>query len=75
MGLDSVLVITDEVDENLLLASRNLPNVLVVEPRYADPLSLVHLQEGAGDQGRDRRSSRRCWHERRTVQASSTKAA
>ena len=45
MGLDSVLVITDNLDENLLLASRNLMNVLVVEPRYADPLSLVHYKK------------------------------
>lgn len=45
MGLDSVLVIADEIDENLYLASRNLPNVLVVEPRYADPLSLVHYKK------------------------------
>jgi large subunit ribosomal protein L4 len=45
MGLDSVLVIADTVDENLLLASRNLPNVLVVEPRYADPLSLVFYKK------------------------------
>ena len=44
MGLDSVLVIADQVDENLMLASRNLPNVLIVEPRYADPLSLVHYK-------------------------------
>jgi large subunit ribosomal protein L4 len=41
----SVLVIADEVDENLYLASRNLANVLVVEPRYADPLSLVHYKK------------------------------
>lgn len=41
MGLSSVLVITDSVDDNLYLASRNLKNVLVVEPRYADPLSLI----------------------------------
>jgi len=45
MGLQSVLVIADEVDENLYLASRNLANVLVVEPRYADPLSLVHYKK------------------------------
>jgi large subunit ribosomal protein L4 len=45
MGLDSVLVIADEVDDNLLLASRNLANVLVVEPRYADPLSLVFYKK------------------------------
>ena len=45
MNLDSVLVIADTVDENLYLASRNLPNVLIVEPRYADPLSLVHYKK------------------------------
>ena len=45
MKLDSVLVIADEVDENLYLASRNLGNVLVVEPRYADPVSLVHYKK------------------------------
>src|SRR5690242_1357977 len=45
MGLDSVLVITDQMDDNLLMASRNLANVLVVEPRYADPLSLVHFKK------------------------------
>ncbi len=45
MGLSSVLVISHEIDENLLLASRNLTNVLVVEPRYADPLSLVHFKK------------------------------
>jgi large subunit ribosomal protein L4 len=43
MGLGSVLVLTDGLDENLWLASRNLPNVLVLEARQADPLSLVHF--------------------------------
>ena len=41
MGLAEVLIITDEVDENLFLSSRNLPNVLVLEARHADPVSLV----------------------------------
>ena len=41
MGLDHVMIITETVDDNLFLASRNLKNVLVVEPRYADPLSLI----------------------------------
>jgi large subunit ribosomal protein L4 len=45
MNLDSVLVIADQVDENLYLASRNLVNILVVEPRYADPVSLVHYRK------------------------------
>lgn len=40
-GVDSVLVITDEIDENLWLSSRNLHNVLVLEAHEADPVSLV----------------------------------
>jgi len=45
LGLESVLVIADVVDDNLALASRNLPNVLVVEPRYTDPLSLLFYKK------------------------------
>jgi len=45
LGLDSVLIITDSVDENVYLATRNLPHVAVVEPRYADPLSLIHYKK------------------------------
>ena len=45
MGLDSVMVISDSIDDKLALASRNLPNVLVTEPRYADPLSLVFYKK------------------------------
>jgi large subunit ribosomal protein L4 len=44
MGLEQVLLITDGVDENLLLSSRNLPNVLVLDVQHADPVSLVHYQ-------------------------------
>ena len=42
---DWLAEIADQLDDNLLLASRNLANVLVVEPRYADPLSLVHYKK------------------------------
>ena len=45
MNLESVLVITEEVNENLYLASRNLGHVLVVEPRYVDPLALVYYKK------------------------------
>jgi len=45
MNLQSVLVISEEVGDNLYFASRNLANVLVVEPRYADPVSLVHYKK------------------------------
>jgi large subunit ribosomal protein L4 len=45
MGLESALIITDSMDDNLYLASRNLKNILIVEPRYADPLSLIHYKK------------------------------
>jgi large subunit ribosomal protein L4 len=45
MGIsDSLLLITDELDDNLMLSSRNLPNVLVLEVAEADPVSLIRYQ-------------------------------
>lgn len=44
MGLDQVLIITDNYDENLYLSSRNLENVLVLEAKHADPVNLVRFQ-------------------------------
>lgn len=41
LGVESALLVTDDLNDNLMLASRNLPNVLVLEPRHADPVSLV----------------------------------
>jgi large subunit ribosomal protein L4 len=41
MGFDEVLVITDEVDNNLTLSSRNLHNVQVIAARHANPVTLV----------------------------------
>ena len=41
MGFEGLLVITEEVDRNLLLSSRNLPNVEVMAVRHANPVSLV----------------------------------
>jgi large subunit ribosomal protein L4 len=43
LGLDRVLIITDDIDDNLYLSARNLPNVLVLEPRHADPVSLLRF--------------------------------
>jgi large subunit ribosomal protein L4 len=45
MGLAHVLILTDELDENLFLSSRNLPNVLVLEARHADPVSLMRYEK------------------------------
>ena len=44
MGFERVLIITDEIDDNLYLSARNLPNVLVLEPRQADPVSLLRFE-------------------------------
>jgi large subunit ribosomal protein L4 len=41
MGFDEVLVLTEEVDQNLLLSSRNLQNVQVMSVRNANPVALV----------------------------------
>jgi large subunit ribosomal protein L4 len=41
MGLQNVLIITDAIDDNLQLSSRNLPHVTVVTAGNADPLSLI----------------------------------
>ena len=43
MGLAEVMIITDELDENLYLSSRNLPLVKVVEAGNADPVSLMRF--------------------------------
>ncbi|MBB3232014.1 50S ribosomal protein L4 [Halomonas stenophila] len=41
LGLEKVLIVTEEVDENLYLAARNIPNVDVVDVAAADPVSLI----------------------------------
>ena len=43
MGLEQVLIITDNLDDNLYLSSRNLPDVMVLEAKHADPVSLVRF--------------------------------
>lgn len=43
MGLDEVMIITDSIDENLYLSSRNLARVRVVEAGHADPVSLMRF--------------------------------
>ncbi len=43
LGAERVLIITDDLDENLYLSSRNLPNVLVLEAAQADPVSLIRF--------------------------------
>ncbi|HZN23348.1 MAG TPA: 50S ribosomal protein L4 [Burkholderiales bacterium] len=41
MGLENVLIITDAIDDNLHLSSRNLPHVNIVTVANTDPVSLI----------------------------------
>src|SRR3989454_7898512 len=43
MGFDELLVITDEIDDNLRLSSRNLRNIEVMSVRHANPVALVRF--------------------------------
>ncbi len=43
LGVDSALLVTDDLNDNLMLASRNLPNLLVLEPKQTDPISLIRF--------------------------------
>ncbi len=45
LQLDSVLIISDEISENLYLSARNLPNVDVRDVSGADPVSLVRFDK------------------------------
>ena len=45
LGLEQVLFITKQLDENVYLSSRNLPNVLVLEATQADPYSLLRYKK------------------------------
>jgi large subunit ribosomal protein L4 len=44
MGMSDALLITDSLDHNLHLSSRNLPNVMVVDVDHADPVSLIKFR-------------------------------
>jgi len=45
MGYTEVLIVTDSVDENLRLSSRNLPHVNIVTVGEADPVSLLNYEK------------------------------
>ena len=45
LGYESVLIVTDSIDENLYLSARNLNHVLILEAQHTDPVSLVHYSQ------------------------------
>lgn len=45
LGLEQVLFVTNQLDENVYLSSRNLPNVLVLEAQQIDPYSLLRYKK------------------------------
>ena len=44
-GVEQALFVTKELDENLYLSSRNLPNILVIEAQQVDPYSLLRFKK------------------------------
>lgn len=44
-GLEQVLFVTKQLDENVYLSSRNLPNVLVLEAQQIDPYNLLRYKK------------------------------
>jgi len=51
MGADNALIVTDTLDDKLLLAARNLPRVAVCSVADADPVSLVRHEKVIMTQG------------------------
>ena len=45
LGMEQVLFVTKQLDENVYLSSRNLPNVLVLEATQVDPYSLLRYKK------------------------------
>ena len=45
LGLDNVLIVTLDPDDNLYLAARNIPRVAVCDAAGADPVSLVGFEK------------------------------
>ncbi len=45
IGLNEVLIVTDEMNENLYLSARNIPHVGVVEVKNIDPVSLLRFEK------------------------------
>ena len=43
MGMEQVLIITENYNENLYLSSRNLEHVMVLEAKHADPVNLIRF--------------------------------
>ena len=45
LGLDNVLIVSEQPDDNLYLAARNLPRVAVCDAAGADPVSLIGFEK------------------------------
>jgi large subunit ribosomal protein L4 len=51
LDLSDVLIVTEALDENLILASRNLPRVGVLSVEEVDPVSLIGFDKVLVTQG------------------------
>jgi len=59
MGVKDVLILTDELDEKLILASRNLPGVDVMTAQEVDPVSLIAFEQVVVTEGAVRKLEER----------------
>jgi len=45
LGTDNVMIVTEDLNENLFLSSRNLHNVGICDVNYIDPVSLIRFDK------------------------------
>lgn len=59
LGLAGALILVDELDENLVLAARNLPGVDIMAADEADPVSLIAFDSLVATEGAIRKLEER----------------
>jgi large subunit ribosomal protein L4 len=59
LGLAGALILVDELDENLVLAVRNLPGVDILAADEADPVSLIAFDSLVATEGAIRKLEER----------------
>jgi len=59
LGLNDGLILIEDLDDNLFLAARNLPNIDVITADEADPVSLIAFNQVVATEGAIRRLEER----------------
>ena len=45
LGADNVMIVTEDMNENLYLSTRNLHNVAICDANHVDPVSLIRFEK------------------------------